>query len=207
LKLKYLVKGLKAGLYSLSFLIIVYMFSKLAKASAGVAAAGKLGTTSPGLMQTTPPPKAESPVTNYFSTIDATLKREAPELRDSLYPSRNEDRYGWKAWGQKKAMESGYVSDQSVLSKLEGPKKEIASQGITLMRQLSNTSPGLGTKVAKAATESAVRAVRVSKKIDTAVRETPEGTNLKSDFSLESGGRKGTKKNKKRRKHRKTRGK
>ena len=142
--------------------------------------------------------------TKYFQIMDATLKEKSPELRKKIYANPNEST-GIIGYGKQLAVENGLINDDRVVSSLEGTEKKAASQTFGLMRQLSNTSPGLGEKAAKTTATMAANAYNTNKYLDRI--QTPAARNLKADFDVELGGKKRTKKRtkkNKKRKHRKT---
>jgi hypothetical protein len=147
--------------------------------------------------------KSKTP-TKYFQIMDATLKEKSPELRKKIYANPN-DLLGIRSYGKQLAVENGLINDDRVVSSLDGTEKKAAIQTFGLMRQLSNTSPGLGEKAAKTTATMAANAYNTNKYLDRI--QTPAARNLKADFDVELGGKKRrkkrTKKNKKR-KHRKT---
>jgi hypothetical protein len=180
------------------------MLLRTGKAMAGVSAmtAAKYTKQQSGVTHTDTKPI--SPPTKYFQIMDATLKEKSPELRKKLYENPNE-LIGVRRYGKQLAVENGLINDDRVVSSLEGTEKKAASQTFGLMRQLSDTAPGLGEKAARATATMAANAYNTNKYLDRI--QSPAAKNLKADFDVEFGGKKRrkkrTKKNKKR-KHRKT---
>jgi hypothetical protein len=148
--------------------------------------------------------KPISPPTKYFQIMDATLKEKSPELRKKIYENPNE-LIGVRRYGKQLAVENGLINDDRVVSSLEGTEKKAASQTFGLMRHLSETTPGLGEKAARATATMAAKAYNTNKYLDQI--QNAEAKRQKADFDVEFGGKKRrkkrTKKNKKR-KHRKT---
>jgi len=148
--------------------------------------------------------KAITP-TKYFQIMDATLKEKSPELRKKLYENPNEST-GIIGYGKQLAVENGLINDDRVVSSLDGTEKKAAIQTFGLMRQLSNTKPGLGEKAAKTTATMAANVYNTNKYLEHI--QSPAAKKLRADFDVELGGKKRrkkrTKKNK-RRKYRKTR--
>jgi hypothetical protein len=102
------------------------------------------------------------------------------------------------------SLKSGYVKhvgdDDSTLGLIKGtPEGKYASTVVGIARQLSDNQPGLGTKFVEGATSAYV----AGKELQSAVRETPDGVDLKHHFNFEFGGkrkRKTKKQTKKRKK-------
>ena len=99
------------------------------------------------------------------------------------------------------SLKSGYVKhvgdDESTLGLIKGtPEGKYASTVVGIARQLSNNQPGLGTKFVEGATSAYV----AGKELQSAVRETPDGVDLKHHFNFEFGGKRKRKTKRKRRK-------
>jgi hypothetical protein len=102
------------------------------------------------------------------------------------------------------SLKSGYVKhvgdDESTLGLIKGtPEGKYASTVVGIARQLSDNKPGLGTKFVEGATSAYV----AGKELQSAVRETTDGVDLKHHFNFEFGGkrkRKTKKQTKKRKK-------
>jgi hypothetical protein len=148
--------------------------------------------------------KSMSPPTKYFQIMDATLKERSPELRKKIYENPNE-LLGIRRYGKQLAVENGLINDDRVVSSLDGTEKKAAIQTFGLMRQLSNTKPGLGEKAARTTATMAANVYNTNKYLEHI--QSPAAKKLRADFDVELGGKKRrkkrTKKNK-RRKHRKT---
>jgi hypothetical protein len=134
------------------------------------------------------PPRAPS---KYLSKAAKVLEKSS-ELHDEVFGE-----------GMLGSLKSGYVKhvgdDESTLSFMKGtPEEKYASTVVGIARQLSDNQPGLGTKFVEGATSAYV----AGKELQSAVRETPDGVELKQHFDFEFGGKrkKKTKKQTKKRK-------
>jgi hypothetical protein len=182
------------------------MLSKATKGAVAVSAAAATKYVKQQSEPTTTDAKPISPPTKYFQIIDETLKEKSPELRKKLYTDSNPIiRYG-----KQFAVERGLINDDNVVSSLEGAEKKAANETFGLMRQLSESSPGLGEKAARTSATMAANVYNTSKYLEGI--QSPVAKNLKSEFDGAFGGKKSRKKSRKkrtkknkRRKHKKTR--
>jgi hypothetical protein len=139
--------------------------------------------------------KNPSQPTKYIKIIDSTLKTKSPDLRNEIYKSEN-DILGLKSGISKFAVEYGFVTDQKLLNNIENnTTKEIASLPIRFFRQLSDKSPGLGSKAAKQTANITANihntATSAAKHLDNI--QSQEAKNLKDIYQQGFGGRKSKK--------------
>jgi hypothetical protein len=146
-------------------------------------------------MLSRPKPKtlAKTP-TQYIREIDGVLREHAPELRNELYSDNS-----FQRWMQQ--MYIGYFStDPQIIENIDENKRQMATSCVTLLRQLSGVSEGLGTTVAQQGTKAAIDINRGITELDK--MQTPEAVSLKTKYSI--GGKKRTITYRKNKKHRKT---
>jgi hypothetical protein len=146
-------------------------------------------------------PERPKKSSTYLKKIEGRLAEKSQELHKKVFGE-----------GLKGALKTGYVrhigDDDSTLGYVEHTREgKVASKMVDLARQLSNESPGLGTKAMECVTDACIKGSEILSSVQNLQlpKESQEARDLKGEFNFEYGGRKNKKKRKNKTKRRKAR--